>query len=139
MSAPVPPGFEPVLAAGFNAYIGPVLRDVSKAPGEPARFVFKPQAHHMNGGGAAHGGLLMSLADIALGFSAHEAAEGRPSTTVTLNTDFLSAGKPDETIEIRTAVVRKTRTLIFMEGELSAGGRPILTATGIWKILGEAS
>jgi uncharacterized protein (TIGR00369 family) len=134
MTVSVPAGFEAVPASGFAAYTGPLLRDVSKAPGDAARFVFDPGPQHMNGGGAAHGGFLMSLAEMSMGYAAHEAAPGKRLSAVTMNADFLAAGKPGERIEMRAAIVRQTRTLLFMEGDLSAGGRLILAATGIWKV-----
>ncbi len=135
-SRPVPEGFEPVVDEGFNAYIGPILRDLSKGPGEAGRFVFTPRAQHLNGGGATHGGLLMTLADVVLGFTVHEAIPGQAASTVTLNTDFLAGGKEGEPIEGRAAITRKTKSLVFVAGDLSSGGRILLTASGIWKILG---
>ena len=39
-----------------------------------------------------------------------------------------------ELIEARARVVRRTRTLIFIEGTLSAGSRVLATGKGIWRL-----
>ncbi len=121
---------------GFNAYLGQLLRDPAKAAGDARRFGFLPEHKHLNGGGNLHGGFLMSIADNVLGFTVHEQTEGRIASTVTLNTDFLSGGVAGEPLWGRAAITRKTRSLIFIAGDLSQGGKLLLTATGIWKIIG---
>ena len=127
---------EPIGFGGFNAYIGPLLRDPAKAAGAEKRFAFLPEAKHLNGGGALHGGLLMTLADNVLGFTVHEQTEGRIASTVTLNTDFLAGGVAGEPVWGRAQITRKTRSLIFVSGDLSQNGKLLMTATGIWKIIG---
>jgi acyl-coenzyme A thioesterase PaaI-like protein len=129
-------GFQPIPMGGFNAYLGALLRDPAKAAGEERRFGFLPEARHLNGGGALHGGFLMSIADNVLGFTVHEATEGRIASTVTLNTDFLSGGVAGEPLWGRATITRKTRSLIFVSGDLSQGDKLLMTATGIWKIIG---
>lgn len=129
-------GFAPITMGGFNAYLGTLLRDPAKAAGEARRFAFLPEGKHLNGGGNLHGGFLMSIADNVLGFTVHEATEGKIASTVTLNTDFLSGGVAGEPLWGRAAITRKTRSLIFIAGDLSQGDKLVLTATGIWKILG---
>ncbi|MBL9010041.1 MAG: PaaI family thioesterase [Alphaproteobacteria bacterium] len=122
--------------AGFNAYVGTMLRHPGKAAGEAARFAFVPGPQHLNGGGALHGGFLMTLADNVLGITANEAAGDRFASTVTLNTDFLAGGTADGPVLGTAEVTRKTRSLIFVAGELVQGGRLLMTASGIWKIIG---
>lgn len=121
---------------GFNAYVGTLLLDPAKAAGDAQRFAFSPEQKHLNGGGALHGGFLMTLADNVLGFTVHEQTEGKIASTVTLNTDFLAGGVADETVWGRAAITRRTRSLVFVAGDLSQGGKLLMTATGIWKIIG---
>lgn len=122
--------------SGFNAYLGHLLRDPAKAAGEAQRFGFLPEPKHLNGSGNLHGGFLMSIADNVLGFTVHEQTDGRVASTVTLNTDFLSGGVAGEPLWGRAAITRRTRSLIFVAGDLSQRGKLVLTATGIWKIIG---
>lgn len=121
---------------GFNAYVGALLRDPAKSAGDAQRFAFLPEAKHLNGGGALHGGFLMTLADNVLGFTVHEQTEGRVASTVTLNTDFLAGGVAGSPVWGRAAITRRTRSLIFVGGDLSQDGKLLMTATGIWKIIG---
>lgn len=133
----VPAGFQPVVPVGFNAYIGPILRDLSRKAGEAGRFRFQPEAHHLNAGHNVHGGLLMTLCDIMLGYTVHEAIPGKLATTATLNTDFVAGVREGELIEGRAEVTRLTRSLVFVSGALAVSGKPVMTASGIWKIIGD--
>jgi acyl-coenzyme A thioesterase PaaI-like protein len=42
-----------------------------------------------------------------------------------------------EFVEAKCEVVRRTRSLIFMNAELVVGDRVVATAKGIWKALGK--
>jgi uncharacterized protein (TIGR00369 family) len=123
-------------AAGYHAYMGAIHHDPAKAPGEPRRFAFLPEAKHLNGGGNIHGGVLMSLIDTILGFTAQDGGTAKATATVTLNTDFLSGGVPGEIVWGTAHVTRATRSLVFVAGELTQGSRTLMTASGIWKVLG---
>jgi acyl-coenzyme A thioesterase PaaI-like protein len=131
----IPPGYEPIINVGFNKHIGPILKKSDAAPGAAKRFRVHLKSHMLNGGGMAHGGFLMSVADVIMGYSVKEATEGQGSATVSLNCDFVAGAKGDEILEGTTTITRKTRSLVFISGELSAGGRTVLTATGIWKVM----
>lgn len=130
-------GLEPFgTSSGYNAYVGTIYQDLSKAPGEPRRFGFMPEAKHLNGGGNIHGGVLMSLVDTILGFTAQGGTATKAAATVTLNTDFLSGGVAGEIVWGTAHVTRATRSLIFVAGELTQGSKTLMTASGIWKVLG---
>lgn len=128
--------YAPLGGAGFNAYFGSLLIDRSKPPGAPRRFALVPEGKQLNGGGALHGGFLMTMADNVLGTAAHEAVQGKMAATVTLNTDFLAGGTLEGIVFGRSQVTRATRSLIFVAGELTQNERVLLTASGIWKIIG---
>lgn len=129
-------GYQALPAPGFNAHFGTMLRDPSKATGEARQYAILPESKHLNGGGALHGGFLMTVADFVLGAAAHDAGEGAISATVSLNTDFLAAGSVNGPVYGRAEITRRTRSLIFVSGELTQGDRVLMTATGIWKVLG---
>lgn len=140
MSDAAPPsGYEPVFNVGFNAYVGPIWRK----PGEgeaPDSFLFEVREHHLNGGGFVHGGMLMALADVVLGVTVSRAVGGAPCATVSLNCDFVAAAKQGDRIEGEARITRRTRSVVFVSGELhtqteGAARTTLLTATGIWKIL----
>ncbi|MFP3942981.1 MAG: PaaI family thioesterase [Alphaproteobacteria bacterium] len=139
MSDAAPPGYEPVSDAGFNDYVGPIW--FKPGAGEaPGHFLFDVREHHLNGGGFLHGGMAMALADVVLGVTVSRAIGGAPCATVSLNCDFTAAGRAGERIEGEARVTRRTRSVVFVSGELFTRGRDgarrtLMTATGIWKIL----
>lgn len=135
---PIPPGYEPTIATGFNGFIGPVLVKSGSAPEAERRFRIAATGPRLNGAGMAHGGFLMAVADTIMGFTANEVLEGQRASTVTLNCDFVAGAKDGEIIEGSVAITRRTRSLIFLTCTLSAGERAVMAATGIWKIQGDA-
>jgi uncharacterized protein (TIGR00369 family) len=101
-------------------------------------YLFDLEDQHLNGGGMAHGGLLMTLADTVLGTTV-AGAVGHMCNTITINCDFLSGAKKGERIEISTQITRKTRTVVFVSGTLSVGDRPVMTAAGVWRIINRSA
>lgn len=102
------------------------------------RCAFMPRREHLNGGGAIHGGALMSFADFSLFAIAHSALAGAIAVTLTCNCEFLAAGKPGELAEARGELLRQTRTLIFVRGLIQQSGRTLLAFSGTLKKIGEA-
>ncbi|MCE9523459.1 MAG: PaaI family thioesterase [Alphaproteobacteria bacterium] len=127
-----PAGYKPVLnESGFNKYVGPVWQ----AP-DGSDFLFDIREEHLNGGGALHGGMMMALADIVMGRTVRDALDGAKALTISLNCDFIGPSKLGERIRGTATITRKTRSIVFINCELKVDSRMILTATGIWKILG---
>ena len=134
--ATLPAGAENVSNVGFNLYIGPIYRLSADADGMGACFGFIAAAKHMNSAGSVHGGMLMSFADVAMGRTARLAATDSElrGATISLTADFVGPGKLGDLIEARVRVTRRTRTLAFMSADIVAGDRPLMVATGLWKI-----
>ncbi len=131
-TAPAPAGYSAVFGdTGFNKYVGPVWQSPDKS-----EFLFDIRAEHLNGGGALHGGMMMALADIVMGRTVRDALEGQKALTISLNCDFIGPSKLGERVRGTAAITRKTRSIVFIGCELAVEGRPIMTATGLWKILG---
>ncbi|BDI60969.1 PaaI family thioesterase [Qipengyuania nanhaisediminis] len=87
---------------------------------------FRTQPHHMNGGGAIHGGCLMTFADFALFAIAHDELAGDHAVTINLAGDFLGPAGTGALMEARGG--GKT---IFVRGLVTADGNPALSFTGI--------
>ncbi|WP_135469139.1 PaaI family thioesterase [Crenalkalicoccus roseus] len=126
-------GWKPMRAEGYPALIGPFW-----ARREEGRWAygFLAEARHRNDGGVVHGGMLMSFADDVLGITVWEAAGRRPCTTVQLNTHFIAPARLGDFVEGRAEVLRVTRSVVFVRGVLTIGGRTAVAADGVWKILG---
>lgn len=120
---------------GFNDFVGPLYQQ--QVSDTDWTFWFTPEQRHLNGGGAVHGGMLMSFADHVLGKIVWEAVDQQPCVTMSLNCDFVAGGKLGEKIEGSAQITRKTRSVIFVKGELTQGGRTVMTASGIWKLIGK--
>jgi acyl-coenzyme A thioesterase PaaI-like protein len=131
---------------GFTHTIGAVERaHGAEGPQDLYRFQIGPQ--HAAPDGSAARGLLMTFIDTALWavvltqtHARLSPPAGEGAATVSLNTDFLTPARIGETVFARGHVTRKTRTIAFASGELfvEREGRevPVLSAIGVWKILG---
>lgn len=122
-----------VRGAGFNAHVGPVR---FAEAGEGVWYaVLDLDERHINAGGVCHGGVLLTLADTAMGAAAYRAGGRRPCATIALNSSFVAAAKIGQELRAEARLDRLAGGLAFMQCELSAGGRLCLRASGIWKFL----
>ncbi|MFB9970897.1 PaaI family thioesterase [Pseudoroseomonas cervicalis] len=116
----------------FLDLVGPLW---ARKEGDGWAYGLQTKPHHANGRAIVHGGLLVTLADNALGMTVWEATGRQPAVTMQLNTHFLATAQPGDFIEARAEILRRTRSVVFVRGVLSVGDRPILAADGIWKLL----
>jgi acyl-coenzyme A thioesterase PaaI-like protein len=127
----LPEGYSPVLStSGFNKHVGPIWQSP-----DGSHFLFDIRDVHLNGGGTLHGGMAMALADIVMGRTVRNALQDAKALTISLNCDLIGASKLGDRVKGVATITRRTRSMVFISGELSVEGKPILTATGIWKIL----
>ena len=106
------------------------------APGT-THWAFRADESQVNPNGTVHGGLLMTFADHVGGAATDRAIAKRPCATVSLNADFLASARPGDWVEGAAEVTRSTRSLVLIRASIWVGDKTILTATGIWKILGD--
>lgn len=127
-----PPGFEPYDGGAFVDLIGPVF-----AGGDERRFGLRVQERHRNAAGAAHGGLLCSLADFTIGRAIHAGSDGeaRP-VTVSLTTDFLRAVRVGDWVEAQAEVERLGGTLAFADCSLRVGADEVVRARAVFAVGG---
>jgi len=96
------------------------------------RVVVGPE--HMNNVGIAHGGLICTLLDIAMGTAARSAA-GRPVVTLDMQVGFMAPGRGALIAEGRVA--RAGRSIVFTEAEArTEDGTLIAKASGLFKTTG---
>lgn len=97
------------------------------------RLALRPE--HANNLGIAHGGVICTLLDVALGTAARLTA-GRPVLTLDMQTRFLARGSGVLTAEGR--VTRAGRSVLFCEAEVrSEDGTLVASATGLLKPVDE--
>lgn len=114
----------------YETYLGPFCFLDEEAR---VRCAFEPKRHHLNGGGAIHGGALMSFADFSLFAISHKALHGEHAVTLTCNSEFLSAGDLSAIVEAEGDVLRVTRSLVFVRGLVLQSGKPLLAFSGTLK------
>lgn len=97
----------------------------------------KPQ--HCNRLGIAHGGMLATLADTALGMGLHLARPTRATmVTVNLSLDYMAASQVGEWLEAHVTPRRLGRQLAYGDCVLRVGEREVLRATGIFSVVSRA-
>lgn len=91
--------------------------------------------HHVNIQGLAHGGVLATLADAAMGLAVRSAVEpGRRHVTVAMDVHYLRPVVRD-TVSATGRAVRIGRELAFAEAEVADGrGRPLVRASGTYSV-----
>ncbi|RKP54759.1 PaaI family thioesterase [Pararobbsia silviterrae] len=89
---------------------------------------------HTNTWGVAHGGLTMTLLDVALSLAARSAGEPSGVVTVELNTSFMQPGRGE--LRAHGRVMHQSSTMAFCEGEVrDASGAFVAKALGTFKYL----
>ncbi len=130
---PAAAGWERYSDDGFVGLVGPFWM---KKSGDSYVYAFMAEPKHHNRRGVVQGGMLMTFADRSMGMTCWYANERKPQATVQLDVHFIDAVQIGEFVEAKCRVVRRTRSLIFMSGELVVGTRVVATASGVWKTLG---
>jgi uncharacterized protein (TIGR00369 family) len=131
----LPEGAVEVSLAAFSKHIGPIWRLPDGEDGSIKRFAFIVSEKHMNAAGSVHGGMLMTLADMAMGQTSRLVSGAQSCSTVSLNCDFVGPGRLGDRVDARVRVTRKSRTMVFLSAELISDDRVLLIATGLWKIV----
>lgn len=107
------------------------IKAVVSEPGF-CRLSLAMREEHQNHLGIMHGGVALTMLDVAMGSAARLWANASVMT-VDMQSAFLSPGRGDLIAEGR--VLRPGRSLIFCEGEVrDAAGTVVVKASGLFKI-----
>lgn len=98
--------------------------------------LLRPRPEIMNLLGSTHGGALMTFADFTLCSAGFAEATPEAVVTVSFACEFVAAGRNEGDITGRAKCVRRTRSLMFIRGELEQNGRVLLTFSGVGKPVG---
>ena len=130
---PAADGWKPRSRTGFFGLVGPLW---TRREGDGWAYAFLAEDRHTNPAGVVHGGMLTTLLDHALSAIAWEANERKPCVTIQLDVQFLAAVHPGQFAVARGRVVRKTGSLVFMQGGLEVDGIEVAAASMILKVIG---
>ena len=118
---------------GFMKYLGGLeLKKISETYYE---FMVEVKEMHLNTGQITHGGFLSTIADTGMGTAAHRVAGDRRCVTINLNINFITAEKLNEKLKGKVKILKKTKTLIFINCEINNQSDVVVSALGTWKIL----
>ena len=118
---------------GFMKHLGGLeLKQISETQYE---FIVEVKEMHLNTGKIAHGGFLSTIADTGMGTAAHRVAGDRRCVTINLDMKFISAGQLGEKLKGDVKILKKTKTLVFINCEISNDKEIVVSASGTWKIL----
>jgi uncharacterized protein (TIGR00369 family) len=114
----VPDGFERVPEGlGFTDNLQPLYLRRTAAG---VSFGLRVAKQHLNLMGVCHGGVLMTLADVAAASGVNFArGESGGSPTINLSVDFINAGKRGEWLQAETGQVTVKRRFGFCSGLIS--------------------
>lgn len=125
-------GWSLVEATGFIQLVGPLWERAIDGVHE---YALPTADKHHNRRGLVQGGVLMTFADRTCGMTARYVT-GKPTmATIQLDVHFVEAGQIGDLLISRPRVVRATRSLVFINTEITVDKRCIATANGVFKIL----
>ena len=134
----VPAGFRPLPSASpFNELVGPLHEKRSEGS---ISLGLRVDKKHSNSRGICHGGVLATLADLALGYGLM-ARTGSRSGFVTAHLDLDCAGAAEigDWIHSEVEVQRVGSRLAFANGYLCVGANRILRMSGIFALPGRGA
>jgi acyl-coenzyme A thioesterase 13 len=127
-----PAGFEPLFRSSpFLDTIGPLF--YRKGDGGAFTVGLRILSKHANARGAAHGGLLLTLVDIALGYRTAFSQDPPVSlTTASVSADFFGAARLGDWVEAHVDVQKIGGRLAFAHAFLIVDGERIVRASAVF-------
>lgn len=130
----IPEGFEPTCPGGdFIAANGPLYMRMHDGV---FQLGFRVEPRHTNPMGICHGGMMASFCDMLLPMAAHRhpAVGFRFLPTISLQLDYLAMAPLGAWVQGEAQVLRSTRSMVFMQGLVTADGTPVARASCISKL-----
>jgi len=132
----LPEGFVPVTRrqGPFNVLVGPLFE---RRDGERIALGLRVEDKHTNSRGICHGGVLATLADLALGYAMIYRADARSGfVTVHLSLDYAGSARLGDWIESDVDVQKMGAQIAFCSGFLLVGKRRVVRASGVFALSG---
>lgn len=128
----IPEGFRPIQALSpFNELVGPLYE--RRQAGQELSIGLRIEKKHTNSRGICHGGVLATLADLALGYAMHVKLEARASyVTAHLAVDYAGAARIGDWVASAVELQRVGTRLAFANCYLVCDGRRLVRASAIF-------
>ena len=130
----IPAGFAPIFRTSpFIETIGPLY---SAGSGASMVIGMRVQEKHKNARGTLHGGVLASVADIALGYGMGTSTNPPTSmVTASLSVDFAGSAQIGDWVETSLDIQKIGARMAFANVYFSVGGERIARASGVFLVL----
>jgi acyl-coenzyme A thioesterase 13 len=132
--ANIPAGFAPIFRTSpFLETIGPLY---SVGSGATLMIGMRVQEKHTNARGSLHGGVLASIADIALGYGLGTSTNPPTSmVTASLSVDFAGSAQIGDWVETSLDIQKIGSRMAFANVYFSVGNQRIARASGVFLVL----
>ncbi len=131
----IPPGFVRATHGGpYADTLGPFW---SKRAEDHVSLGLRVEHRHINSMGAAHGGMVATLADLALVHAVSVAREKAGMerarlATISLTVDYLAPPMEGCWLEVQARVTRMGRNVCFTEGSMLADGKHVARVSAVF-------
>ena len=90
---------------------------------------------HLNTGQTAHGGFLSAIADTGMGTAAHQSVGNKRCVTISLDVKFIYPALEDQFLDGFIVILKRTKSLVFIECKIYNQKSIVILSSGVWKIL----
>ena len=133
-----PQGFKPLFRTSpVLDLIGPLY---FRGEGGDLAIGLRAEAKHCNSRGTVHGGILATLADVALGYTMAYASDP-PGNLVTANLsiDYAGTAKTGDWLEAQVDIQKQGSRLSFANCYILVGGQRIVRASAVFAVAGRSN
>ena len=126
--ASIPEGYEIVQRTQGSTFAGLAGPFYAKREGRELSLGLRIEQRHLNSRGTCHGGLLATLADIALGYACvatNEDGQSRNFVTIDLAVEYLAATHAGDWLYSEVKVMNADTRTAAAAGHLLVDGRPV--------------
>ena len=121
------------LKPGFMKHNGGVkFRNISDTEYE---FKSTINENHLNSAGITHGGYLSALVDAGAGTAVYRASNNQSCVTISLDVKFIAPSRLGDEILGKVNILKKTKSMLFVNCNLYINKNIIASATGVWKVV----
>ena len=133
----IPAHFTPLFRSSpFLDMIGPLY---NTGMGAQLIIGFQVQDKHTNARGLLHGGVLATIADVALGYSlATSTSPPTAMVTANLTLDFAGSAKPGDWVETSVDIQKLGSRLAFANAYFHVGAERIARASAVFLVVDSA-
>ena len=90
---------------------------------------------HLNKREITHGGFVCSLIDAGAGTAVYRATGQKSCVTVSLDIKFIAPSKKDDELIGNVQILKKTKSMVFVNCTLKKEDQLIASAIGVWKVI----